>query len=337
VKSQLSLRDPAARLEVIEVLGELGSAEPVPALVEILRARDPDQSKAAGEALKRIGASAVDPLVDALGTPRDRPLIDVLNAIGAKSHDAIHSALYRYGLEVDPKEKVESEIERLHLHLFQEQRARLMTEIDRALELGREASYTEAFNRLDAVFAQDSALYMSFAKPIAALYVARGRQLFARGDYDATIQTVRTGLSIQSSPEAIQLLTEAQLQLAQGLIELGDLDRAQQTIESIQSGVLQTEVRKVEGHLLAKKARTAIDEGDYGRARTLIDRARAIHAEDPDLEFADRRLMLSENLAVVIVLSLLFPAFVLAVVLYIRRRLDSMRMERLAIEIDRAP
>jgi tetratricopeptide (TPR) repeat protein len=335
VRSQLSLRDQHARLEVIAVLGELGSPEPVPALVEILRARDREQSKAAGEALKRIGASAVDPLVDALGTPRDRPLIEVLGAIADKAPGAIHAACQRYGLAVDANEKIGSTIERLQLHLFQEQRARLMAEVDRALELGREGSYTEAFNRLDAVFAQDAELYMSFAKPIAKLYVARGRQLFARGDYDATIQTVRTGLSIHSSPEATELLTEAQLQLALGLIELGELDRAQQTIETIQSGVLTAEVRKVEGHLLAKKARAAIDGGDYGRARTLIDRARAIHADDPDLVFADRRLLVSENLAVVIVLSLLLPAFVLAIVLYIRRRLDSARMERLATEIDR--
>ncbi len=335
VRSQLSLRDPSARLEVIEVLGELGSPEPVSALVEILRSRDHALSKAAGEALQHIGAAAVDPLVDALGTPRDQPVIDVLKSIGKRSPDAIHAAAARYGITTDRREKLPGQIDRLQLHLLEEQRARLVAEIDHAIELGREGSYTEAFNRLDAVFTQDADLYMSYARPIATLYVARGRQLFARGDYDATIQTVKTGLSIHTTPHAIELLTHAQLQLALGLIELGDLDRAQQTIDSIQTGVLTAEVRRVEGHLLAKTARAAIERGDYGRARAMVDRARAIDAEDPDLVLADRRLMLSENLAVVIVLSLLLPAFVLAIVVYIRRRLDSARMERLATAIDR--
>jgi tetratricopeptide (TPR) repeat protein len=337
VRSQLSLRDRGARLEVIAVLGELGSPEPVPALVEILRARDRELSKASGEALKRIGAGAVSPLVDALGTPRDQPLVEVLGAIGERAPEAIRAACQRYGLSTDPKEKLKDQLQRLQHHLFKEQRARLMADIDRALELGREGSYTEAFSRLDAVFTQDPELYMSFGRPISALYLNRGKQLFARGDYDATIQTVRTGLSIHASREATELLTRAQLQLALGLMELGDLDRAQQTIEAIGSGVLVQEVRGVEGSLLAKRARAALERGDHSRARTMIDRARAIGANDPELVLADRRLMVSENLAVLIVLSLLLPAFVLAVVLYVRRRLDRSRMERLAAKIDREP
>lgn len=334
VRSQLTLRDRSARLAVIDVLGKLGSPEAVPALVEILRSRDRELSGAAGRALRKIGSGAVDPLVDALGTPRDAPLLEVLADIGKSNPTALDRAAKRYGLELAATE-VDQKLKRLQRHLFQEQRARLIADIDHALELGREGSYTMAFSKLDAVFAQDQALYMSYAGPIAHLYVSRGRRLFGRGDYEAAIETVRAGLSIHASEEALDLMTRAQIQLALGLVELGDLDRAREIVDAIQPGRRPREVRAVEGKLLAKRARAAIERGDYSRARTLVDRARAIDAEDPDLVLADRRLMLSENLAVIIVLSLLLPAFVLAVVLYIRRRLDSLRMERLANAIDR--
>lgn len=335
VRSQLTVRDPSARLAVIHVLGKLGSPEPVPALVEILRSRDRELSKAAGRALRKIGAGAVDPLVDALGTPRDAPLLKVLTAVGEAHPAALDRAALRYGLELRPNEAVKEKLSRLQRHLFQEQRARLIADIEHALDLGREGSFTMAFSQLDAVFSQDRALYMSYARPIADLYVSRGRRLYGRGDYEAAIETVRAGLSIHESDEALDLLTRAQIQLARGLVELGDLERASEVVGAIQPNRRVDQVREVKGKLLAKRARAAIERGDYGRARTLVDRARAIDAEDPDLVLADRRLMLSENLAAIIVLSLLLPAFVLAVVLHIRRRLDSLRMERLASAIDR--
>ncbi len=334
VRSQLSLRNRTARLQVIAALGELSAKEPVPALLELLRGRDRELSEAAGASLKRIGSQAVEPLVDALGTRNDRAVLRVLTAINAPA--ALQQAAARYGIKTSAKEPLKALLDRLERHLAKERRARLITEIDRALELGRESDYTEAFALLDEVYNQDRALYMSYARPIASLYLSRGERLFARGDYDAAILTLNTGLTIHQLPKIKPLLLKAQLALTRGFIELGDLERAGEVFSSIK-GVQAPQIREVEGALLSKKAQNALTRGDYGRARTLIDQAKAIVQDDTELLLADRKLMLSENLAVVVVLVLLLPAFALAVVLYIRKRLDSARMRRLALEIDRAP
>ncbi len=152
----------------------------------------------------------------------------------------------------------------------------------------------------------------------------------------SAILTLNTGLTIHQLPKIEPLLRKAQIALTRGFIELGDLERADEVFASIK-GVQSPQLREVQGALLSKKAQNALIRGDYGRARTLIDQAKAIVQDDTELLLADRKLLLSENLAVVVVLVLLLPAFALAVVLYIRKRLDSARMRRLALEIDRAP
>lgn len=336
MRSQLSLRDRDARLAVIEVLGTIGEAEPVPVLVEIVR--DENERKAMKEAAKaaiqKIGVAGVPSLVAALGTQNDKPILEALQSLGPVSHKALLDAAARYGVVREPGETPEKLIERLDGHLREEQRARLVQEIERALDLGREGGYVEAFERLDRVWNQDSELYKTYAKPIAGLYLSRGERLVARGDYDAAVATLRVGQSIHRLPEAEALLLSSQLSLARGYLELDDLDRAQEVLSKADPELAEKETREVQAKLLATRAEQALASGDYGRARTLIDRARSLKLDDEQIRSVDRRLVFAENLAIVIVLALLIPAGVLALVITVRRRVQAARLRRLAIAID---
>jgi tetratricopeptide (TPR) repeat protein len=335
VRSQLSLRDREARLAVIDVFGAIGSAESVPVLAEILRGHDRELRDAAKKAIVRIGPRAIDPLVSVMGTRNDDAIMAVLNKLLPAGREALMKAAAKYGVTPEKNEAIEKFLERLRRHLFEEQRARLVQEIERALDLGREGSYTEAFQRLDAVFTQDPDLYMSYAKPIAEVYVARGRRLFQRGDYDAAITTLKTGQSIMKLEEADKLLMSAELQLARGFLDLGDLERADETLYEADPNLDHKEMRTLEAKLIALRANQALANGDYGKARTLIDRAHALKLKGRELRDTGRRLMIADNLAIIIVLALLLPAFVLVVVVYVRRRRETARMKELEGRIDR--
>jgi tetratricopeptide (TPR) repeat protein len=334
VRSQLSLRDRGARLAVVEVLGEIGSPEPVPALVEMLRSRDVELRDAAMKAIKEIGAPAVDPLVAAMGTSNDDVIVKAVEGIGAEAHAELNKVAAGYGVVRDKNEDAHALLVRVQRHLFEAQRARLVQEIERSLELAREGSFTDAFDRLDDVFTQDQDLYMSYAKPIAEAYLARGKRLFARGDFDAAVSTLRTGLSIYRVHEAEDVLLKAQLALARGYLELDDLEKAEELLAEADPAYLNTETRLLEGKLLSLKAEHALAAGDYGKARSMVDRARAMNLEDDALQRADRRLMFAENLAIVVVMALMVPALGLAIAVFVRRRTEATRMKQLAIAID---
>lgn len=336
-RSQLALRDRAARLSVIEVLGAIGTADPdsVPALAEILRAHDKELRAAAIHAIEKIGAPAVDPLVGAIGTRNDDAILAVLGALGPGAQKALARAALRYGLEREKGETIPKLLARLRHHLFEVQRTHLEQELERALELARQESYVDAFRRLDQIFTQDPDLYLRRAKPIAETYLARGQRLFSRGDYDAAISTLREGQSIYKLDGAQKLLMSAQHALARGYLELGDLERAERTLQEADPEHADAELRTVQAKLFALRANEALGKGDYGKARTLIDRARALKLGSQELNGASRRLMLASNLAIIIVLALLFPAFVLVVVIFFKRRIEAARMQQLASAIDR--
>ncbi|MEQ9498626.1 MAG: hypothetical protein RIT81_17245 [Deltaproteobacteria bacterium] len=332
VRSQLTLRDRDSRLAVIQVLGRSSSSEPVPALVELARGRDKALAKAARAALLSIGPDAVEGIVEALGAPGDEDIVDTLVQIGRQHPKAILEIVRRYGVTIERSE-VEHVVERLHAHLRDARRARLRAEVELALDAGREGRYAECFAQLDRVFAQDEALYMSYAEPIAEQYLARAERLLARGDYDAAVDTLRAGLTVQDSEKARALLSRARIALVRGYVELGELSRAQEVLAQVEERT--DERRTAEGLLLAASAKEAVRRGELSRARQLLDRARAIDPDDPALTLVDRRLMLSENISVVIVLGLLIPAAILALVLWVRKRLESARMRRLERQIDR--
>ncbi len=332
VRSQLTLRDRDSRRAVIDVLGRFASPEPVPALVELARGRDKELAQAARAALRSIGPAAVEGIVEALGAPGDDEIRETLVAIGREHPRAILEIVQRYGVAID-KRDAEAVVERLYVHLRDARRARLVAEIEHALDAGRDGRYADCFARLDRVFEQDEALYMRYADAISEQYLARAERLLARGDYDAAVETLRAALTVQDTPEARALLSRARIALVRGYVALGELQRAQEVLASIEERT--EERRDAEGLFLAASAKEAVRRGELSRARQLLDRARAIAPDDASLTLVDRRLMLSENISVVIALGLLVPAGILALVLWVRRRLESVRMQRLEKQIDR--
>lgn len=335
VRSQLAVKDREARLAVIAVLGTVGGADAVTALAELLRGHDHELREAAMKAIEHIGPAAIDPLIAALGTRNDEATASVLKEVARGRPAVLARAAARYGVQAGPKEDAPALLDRLRQHLAGEQRARLQQELEHALELGREGSYNEAFQRFDQVFAQDPDLYMSRAADIAAIYLQRGRRLATTGDYDAAIASLRTALSIRPSPEASDLLLAANLQLARGLLELGDLDRADETLHDADPRIGSDEGRALEARLLALRANQALANGDYGKASRLVERARALRLTGPELDRTARRLVIAGNLVIIIALALVVPAAGLSAVLVLRRRREARRMVRLAGVIDR--
>ncbi len=334
VRSQLSLRNRDHRLQVIHVFGEIGAPDPVAALIEVLRARDSRLRESARRALLKIGGAAVSPLVDALGEAEDEQILQTLEVLSQQHGPQVLKAAEAYGVHRVGDEKIVAMLARLRARLGRARQRNLETELDHALKLGPGGDYGAAIRRLDAVFEQDKTIYMGRAADIARLYVDRARQLQARGDFDAAAQTAQAGLSIVDTPAGQAVLLDAQLALVQGYTQLGDLDTADAVLTQVRRSQPSEALRKVEGELLMRKAADAFERGDSGLARALVDRARMMGLQSPELQRTHEKLLFAENLAVVVGMSLFAPALVLMVVLYFRRRMHRTRMARLTQAID---
>ena len=340
VRSQLSVSSPSVRVQVIGVLGEIGSPAFVTELAEQVTSHDANVRRAATGALERIGAAAIDPLVDALGTPdrkRRAALVAVIEKIASNHRAAIRRAATRYGVpaprSTPPHEIAHAIADRLAVAA----RARWTTELMHGLALGRQGRFDAAFRTLDAVYQADPELYMRHARDIALVYLRRARSLHERGNFDAAAETLRVGQSIAPLPEATALFERTQLGLAAGYLSLGALDRVEAALDACTRTSGDTaEVMRLRARLLGRRARVAADAKDRGRARRLLDRARAIRPDDPELLELDRRLLLRENAAIVAVLGLGAPAILLALALWFRRRVQAARLARLESVIDRA-
>ena len=334
VRSQLALRSREHRLRVVEALGKIGAPEPVPALAELLRETDSRVRGAAQAALLQIGAAAVGPLVDGLGVPGDEATVKTLEQLALRFGPAITAAARAYGVTPAPKEAPKALVTRLRARLAEARKRNLEAEADQALAEGKQGDWGPALLRLNAVFEQDRAVYMSRADAVAELYFDRAQALLTRGDYDAAVETARTGLSIAEHPRGEGLLLDAQVALIRGFTELGDLARADEVLATVHSQPQRPALTRARGRLMVKKAAAALDRGDTGLARALVDKARLLEIVDPDLEDTHRRLLMNENLAVVLGMSLFVPAALLALVLLVRRRMQHARMSRLTEAID---
>lgn len=334
VRSQLSLRNRDHRLQVVQVFGEIGAPDPVSALIEVLCARDSRLRESARRALLKIGNSAVSPLVDALGEAEDAQILLTLQALSDKHGPEVLKAAQAYGVSRGAKETIAAMLTRLRSRLARARRLNLETELDQALNLGPNGDYEAAIRRLDAVFEQNRAIYMARASDIARLYIGRARQLQDRGDYDAAAQTAKIGLSIVDDSEGQAVLLNAQLALVQGYTQLGELETADTVLKEVLRDQPSQALRQVEGELLMRKAADAFEHGDAGLARALVDRARMMGLESPELQRTHEQLLFTENLAVVVGMSLFVPALLLIVVLFFRRRMHRTRMARLTQAID---
>ncbi|MCC7386985.1 MAG: tetratricopeptide repeat protein [Deltaproteobacteria bacterium] len=330
VRSQLSIADRVARERLLEVYGEIGSGEPVAALVEILARR----GSATGpelEAIKRIGSAAVPLLVDALATPdRDtrHAVVGVIGELGTECRGEISAAARRFGIAVDGRTSTSTIAERLAHHLAANARARWSGELARALGLARSGDHEEAFRLLDSVYGADPDLYMSQADAIAKAYVSRARALLANGNFDAAIEVLRVGQTIKRLPEMADVLRDAQLTLARGYLDLDELDRAEEALDGADPTGVDGEARTLRAHIITRRAALALEKGEYGRARTLIDRARTIAPDAEETQRLNRRLRLSENVPIVLVLSLMVPGGALTLVLMLRRKVERRKMQR---------
>lgn len=336
-RAQLSVSDRSTRLLVIEALGDLGSAEPVGALAELTQSRDHLVRRAALSALARIGPAAVEPLVDALGTPNresQAAIISVIRELGAPAAAPLRAAAARYGVLLEAASSFDAQVSQLAERLSQAAEQRWTAELERGLRLGAEGRYDEAFRSLDAVYAASPELYMKEATAIAAIYLARARALFLRGNFDAAVTALRVGQSVAVSPEATELLVQSRLELARGFLALDAIDRAEEMLSSGDLTHEREDVRTMRSNLLARRAELAVAQGEYSKARSFVDSARRLGASDQRIRALHRRLVLTENLPVVLVLLFLVPAALLVTILFLRHRLHLGRIRRIETAID---
>lgn len=339
VRSQLALRDRRHRLRVLQAFGQVGAPDPVPALAEQLATRDARVRETARQALLQIGAPAVPALVDALGKAGDDPVFETLEVLAERHPAAVAEAAAGYGIRRRRDEPAASALARLRARLTEARKKNLGAELEAALARGRAGDYGAAIRRLDAVFEADREVYMARAEDIAGLYFSRARALSSRGDYDAAVEAARTGLSIVDAPRGRALLRAAQLDLVRGYTRLGDLEAADAVLAEIDRSEASEALREVEGALLVRKAADALERGDAGLARALVDRARMMGFETAELDETDTRLLFNENLAVILGMSLSVPVLLLVLALLVRQRWHRARMHRLtrALDDDGAP
>lgn len=325
VRSQLAIADGEARARLIEIYGEIGSAEPVAALAELVATRGPVGRAAPAAALKKIGKVAVGPLVDALGTPQKdarAALIDILDSIGSDAHPELVAAAKRFGLKVDGAATNRALATALAEHLSLGAKARWRAEIRHGLDLARSGDYEDAFALLDAVYAADPAVYMEMSEPIAEAYLLRAQALFSRGNYDAALETLRLGQTVKKLPQLARLAIEVKVALARGYMELGELGRALETLDAIEPEEAGPELKEMRGRILVRQAALALEQGDYGRTKTLLDRARVQKSDGADLLLLERRLTWAQNAVLFSVVGLVLLGLALVAVAVLWRRLS---------------
>ena len=335
-RQQLALPQRDDVLRVVEVFGDIGAPETVSALAELIPTRDADLRRAVLFALQRIGAPAVQPLVEALTIvePDTRAaIVSVLDGMGPAARPQLVRHASRYGVG-----QTSSVAFALSEKLSALARLRRTREIQRALELGATGRYDDAFRMLDRVYAADAELYMRHAHPIATMYLRRARGLHERGNHDAAAMTLQIGASVAALPEAADLQADIQLALARGYLELGDLEQAQRALGRAEAaGDGAGEVRGLRARLLQRRAERAYREGDHGLARNLIDRASALAPLDPEVDRIRAMVFVRENVVMLIVLGLIIPATLISIAVRVRRRLQASRIARIVGDTVSAP
>ncbi|MBK8011468.1 MAG: HEAT repeat domain-containing protein [Deltaproteobacteria bacterium] len=369
-RSQLALRDIAARLRVIEVLGSLSAREAVDALIEGLSDGVPEVRARTKDALMRIGPPAVAPLVERLGQPNheDLGLTEILLGMDDRAEKILrtlaaerHIALARDSPRMRWIEQLGADARRRH-------ERKVADTIESALELERSGNLREAITLVDPLIdpltnpksngngnGDDkdtdhgaSPMADEAAAQIAKLYAERGAQLLDQGNFDAACATLERSLKIHPTPRAQSLFVGAALSLARGYRKLGELDRAEQALDLLDDlgSVDESEreqIDELEAVLLADRADQAMDRGEYSRARKLLVQAQAqIQAHDHPRErpeqdpfvASQRRLFIMENLATVIIFALLVPAVAITLLLALLSRASSRKMQHIEQTLD---
>jgi hypothetical protein len=306
--AQLRVARLKTRLEVIEAFGELGLADAAPKLVELVRVSGGRVGRAARRALDALGPAGRRALEAGLGLNDER----------------IQAALIEMGLPGGP-----AEIKRRSEAARRAQRAAIEARIEAALG---DADRDRALRRVQALVESDQLL--GHRSEVASLYQAQVETQLAAGNYDEALRLARVGRSIEARAAFERLGAEARLALATGLGDLGRWDRVEDFLASSFPRALEPRVRSLRERRYETLATEAADDGNRALARSLVEEALASGVDSPGLQRLDRRLLLSENLPFLVGGVLAVLALLLSVSLWVRRRLENVRMERLQQALD---
>lgn len=328
VRSQLRL-EPGARAQMIEAFGALALPDAADALVELLPGGGRFGRAAAG-ALVEIGPEAVPALKAALGRPDGEAARNVLVTLLERSPEPSARALGLDSVPTDPADAVD----RLAEQARAERSAQLSERIERALAL----PFADARRDLDQVYREDSQLYYRHEERIARLYLEGARRLAQAGNHDEALRAAREGLTVQDLPELREVGATALLDLADGW---GDLKRWDDMEAALTSRLLdpppyrlQERLRQARNRLASGRAAQALRLGERARARSIVDKALALDPSASRLRSLDRRLLILENLPIVVAVGLGGAMVLLAAVLWILRRFQRQRMARLEAILD---
>lgn len=332
---QLDLPSADDRQAIMQIFGLRKQTSAIPALVETLVSPRTSRDRSAAErALEAIGAPTLPALAEALGSTGDR-VRQLLRRLAARYPEALaRLARSRFEFDPTPFRRPEALVDAIAERSLWDRRTRLENEIQDAIGLGASGAYRAAIERLDAVYDEDPELYLRNADPIARLYVARAEKLLERGDFDAALAALAEGRTVKPLPEIDMRMTDAHAALARGFLSIGHIDTARQHLDAIPVPG-RADVTSLQADWYESATRTALSEGRIGEARRWVDRARSLTPDRIGVRLLDRRVMLAEHLAEVLVLTLSAPALALVLAIAVRRRMERWRLERLARDLDR--
>ncbi|MEM7674844.1 MAG: hypothetical protein AAF449_02450 [Myxococcota bacterium] len=332
IRSQLQIRDTKTKVQVIRTLGRLDDDAPVVPLAELLGTKNDVVGLEVSRALEDLGPRATSEIIDAVGHIRHKRLHLLLNRFGRRWPNIVRRQAHARCVQLNGRGELSLEqwLKPLIDHRRQVVYRARKRAVQRALAAGRAGRFARAFAFLDKMFVEDRALYMQHAPEIGRLYGDRARLLLAGGNFDAAVRTAKTGLSVFAEPELEALLDEAQRALVYGFIELNDLQQAEEVFAKLSTSRRRDELT---GELWAARDRRAYANRRYDVARAFVDRVRAKGLQVEVLG-VHRRLLIVENYAIILVLSLLLPAAVIAAAFGVRRYWQSARLRRLVRQLD---
>jgi len=323
VRSQLRLPTRGPELEAIGAAGDLHLEDAASALVELLNRESALVRQAASDALVELGPAAIPALRARLGQPEDEAAARLMVRIHRRPGGRMAGR---------PVADVRADVDRIRTRRRRLHVERVTRDIEQALALGREGYATEAFRRLDAAFETDADLYMEFAEPIGDLYLDHARALHAAENYDAALEAARNGLSIRWRPELAAVAHRARVALVRGYLALGTWDRAWALLDG---RAQDDESRELTVRVRAGEVRAALADGNRGLARALLDRARLRSPDHPVLRALHHRMLWLENLPTALGVFLGGGGALIALGIGLRRRWETVRMERLEAALDR--
>ena len=330
-RAQLRVKDPRSRIAVVRALGRPNNPAAVRPLARtVIRSRGPLRA-AAQEALARLEAGAIGPMVALLGSRGAESLVAPLVQLGIQAPTVLARVATQYGVHPTPGQDTRAFVQALRTARTRDHRAQLRSELEAALERGRRGSYRRALETLDDVYARDPELYAQFGPAIAEVYAGRAARFLARGDFDAAVATARVGRAIAPLPALDETLYAARYALARGYLELGALNLAGDQWAALPPPPSDDHRRRaveLERSLLIAQARAAQAARDYAAAQALVDRARALSPSNPEVEALHRALVLAQNPSLVLLFGGLGLVGILFAVIVVARWFVDRRLRR---------